>query len=149
MDSPRGRIVLMKQVLEGGLTPGDAQPYIDRCLGCLACETNCPSGVRYRELLVPYRSHVERASRTMFEQVWRKTLAVTIESPSWFRRALSLGRFGRFLTRGLPATLRPMVRLVPDHLPPVENLPSLVPAPGARRAGAEQPDRVHAGLTTH
>ena len=47
MDSPRGRIVLMKQVLEGSLTLADAQPHIDRCLGCLGCVTACPSGVQY------------------------------------------------------------------------------------------------------
>ena len=53
MDSPRGRIVLMKQVLEGDLALEDALPHIDRCLGCLACVTACPSGVKYGELLVP------------------------------------------------------------------------------------------------
>ena len=56
MDSPRGRILLMKNVLEGKLQPEEVQPHIDRCLGCLACETNCPSGVRYGELLSPYRA---------------------------------------------------------------------------------------------
>ena len=54
MDSPRGRIVLMKQVLEGDLRANDVLPYIDRCLGCLGCETSCPSGVRYRDLLIPF-----------------------------------------------------------------------------------------------
>src|SRR5687768_15791597 len=56
MDTPRGRIVLMKQVLEGGLSWEDAQPHIDRCLGCLACEPACPSGVPYRDLLSPFRA---------------------------------------------------------------------------------------------
>ena len=55
MDSPRGRIVLMKEVLEGGLPLADAAPHLDRCLGCLACETACPSGVRYRDLIEPMR----------------------------------------------------------------------------------------------
>src|SRR5512135_1707762 len=55
-DSPRGRIVLMKHVLEGELQPAVAQAHIDRCLGCLACEPACPSGVSYRELLSPFRA---------------------------------------------------------------------------------------------
>ena len=63
MDSPRGRIVLMREVLEGGLSLEDASPHLDRCLGCLACETACPSGVRYRDLIEPFRARlVERRS---------------------------------------------------------------------------------------
>ncbi len=53
MDSPRGRIFLMKDVLEGTLPLDDATVYIDRCLGCLACEPACPSGVSYRNLITP------------------------------------------------------------------------------------------------
>ena len=56
MDSPRGRIVLMKQALEGSLAWEAAQPHIDRCLGCLACEPACPSGVPYRDLISPFRA---------------------------------------------------------------------------------------------
>src|SRR6059058_3985665 len=56
MDTPRGRIVLMKQVLEGALAWTAAQPHVDRCLGCLACEPACPSGVVYRDLLSPFRA---------------------------------------------------------------------------------------------
>ncbi|MCB1079774.1 MAG: 4Fe-4S dicluster domain-containing protein, partial [Verrucomicrobiae bacterium] len=47
MDSPRGRIILMKEVLEGRLAPEAADPYLDRCLGCVACEPACQSGVEY------------------------------------------------------------------------------------------------------
>jgi glycolate oxidase iron-sulfur subunit len=56
MDSPRGRIVLMKLALEGNLAWDAAQPHIDRCLGCLACEPACPSGVSYRDLISPFRA---------------------------------------------------------------------------------------------
>jgi len=63
MDSPRGRIVLMKEVLEGALRLDEAAPHLDRCLGCLACETACPSGVRYRDLIEPMRERVEAARR--------------------------------------------------------------------------------------
>jgi len=56
MDTPRGRIVLMKEVLEGTLPLAAAQPHVDRCLGCLACEPACPSGVPYRDLISPFRA---------------------------------------------------------------------------------------------
>src|SRR5919112_2156200 len=72
MDSPRGRIVLMKQVLEGTLPASSAQVHIDRCLGCLACEPACPSGVPYRDLISPYRAKVEStAARTTGERLRR------------------------------------------------------------------------------
>src|SRR5580765_1450146 len=72
MDTPRGRIVLMKQVLEGGLPAEAAQPHIDRCLGCLACEPACPSGVPYRDLISPFRSLAEaHIARTTGEKLRR------------------------------------------------------------------------------
>src|SRR3954467_2729976 len=60
MDTPRGRIVRMNQVLEGTLALESAQPHIDRCLGCLACEPACPSGVPYRDLISPFRAVVQQ-----------------------------------------------------------------------------------------
>ena len=71
MDSPRGRILLMKQALEGTLPIAEAAPYVDRCLGCLACETACPSGVRYRDLLVPFRARLEVQTRPRLER-WNR-----------------------------------------------------------------------------
>ena len=62
MDSPRGRIVLMKEALEGTLPLAAAAPYVDRCLGCLACEPACPSGVQYHRLLHPFRDLARRES---------------------------------------------------------------------------------------
>src|SRR5271167_2660850 len=59
MDSPRGRIVLMKEVLEGGMELELALPYIDNCLGCQACQTACPSGVDYGALITPFRARAE------------------------------------------------------------------------------------------
>ena len=58
VDSPRGRIVLMKEVLEGKMNVEDALPHVDACLGCLACEPACPSGVPYRDLISPFRAQV-------------------------------------------------------------------------------------------
>ena len=63
MDSPRGRIFLMKEALEGSLTTEEVMPYIDRCLGCMACTTACPSGVEYGDLLAPFRAKAERYRR--------------------------------------------------------------------------------------
>src|SRR5882762_8249173 len=59
MDSPRGRIFLMKEVLEGKFELESALPYLDNCLGCQACETACPSGVKYGELITPFRAYAE------------------------------------------------------------------------------------------
>src|SRR4030067_418773 len=72
MDSPRGRIFLMKSALEGGLTIADTLPFVDRCLGCMACVTACPSGVKYGELLTPYRARADgRRNRTLVERLSR------------------------------------------------------------------------------
>ena len=60
MDSPRGRIYLMKNVLEGEIPAIDAEPYIDRCLGCVGCVPACPSGVAYGELLMSFRALHEK-----------------------------------------------------------------------------------------
>src|SRR5947207_3758957 len=96
MDTPRGRIVLMKQVLEGSLAWERAQPHVDRCLGCLACEPACPSGVAYRDLISPFRvlaqSHFQR---TFGEKPRRFLAAQTIPFPARFRVAALLGRFGK------------------------------------------------------
>lgn len=134
MDSPRGRIVLMKQALEGELAIADALPYIDRCLGCLACETACPSGVRYRDLVVPFRAHAEQHTRPMRQRFLRRALLSVLESPARFRMAVHAGRGARLMARALPASLRKMLALLPDRLPPADVLPAHVPALGARRA---------------
>jgi glycolate oxidase iron-sulfur subunit len=136
MDSPRGRIVLMKQALEGELAIEDALPYIDRCLGCLACETACPSGVRYRELVVPFRARAERQARSLAKRLAHWALLATLESPTRFRRAVIAARCARAASPLLPSWLRSMIRLVPEELPRNEPLPEYVPAVGPRRARA-------------
>src|SRR3954464_8554268 len=108
MDTPRGRIVLMKQVLEGSLAWDAAQPHVDRCLGCLACEPACPSGVPYRDLISPFRAVAQpKFKRTAGEKLRRFLSAQTIPYPARFRLAAFAGRFGKRLRPLLPRALRP------------------------------------------
>jgi len=135
MDSPRGRIVLMKQVLEGQLPWTAAQPHVDRCLGCLACEPACPSGVPYRDLISPFRALAKgRFQRTLGARMRRWLAAQTIPYPSRFRMALTAARFGRWLGPLSPASLRPMLSLAPKRVPPAVGIPGFAAARGTRRA---------------
>ncbi len=135
MDSPRGRIVLMKQVLEGDLPWVAAQTHVDRCLGCLACEPACPSGVVYRDLISPFRAEAEKYfTRTPGEKLRRFLAKHTIPFPGRFRAALAVSRIGRRLGPLVPTALRPMLELAPPVLPPAESWPVVTPAQGERRA---------------
>lgn len=134
MDTPRGRIVLMKEVLEGRMTFDAAQPHVDRCLGCLACEPACPSGVPYRDLISPFRAlAAPRARRGLVERLRRFVAARTVPFPRRFRLAARLGRIG--LLRWLaPRAFRPMLDLIPDGIPPARSWAAVNPAVGPRRA---------------
>lgn len=135
MDSPRGRILLMKGALEGELSQEDVLPHIDRCLGCLACVTACPSGVEYGELLTPFREMTEkRRSRSAMEALTRTLTNQTLPYPGRFRAAAVLGRFTKVFKPFLPEALRTMLDLLPDRLPPRVPLPPISPARGSRRA---------------
>jgi glycolate oxidase iron-sulfur subunit len=131
-DSPRGRILLMKEVLEHNLPLEQALDPIDNCLGCQACVTACPSGVEYGDLIAAFRAHSEpRRTRPRAERAQRALVAHTLPSPRRFRAA---ARFGRLTRRLAPARLRPMLDLLPDALPRRAPLPALHPAEGRRRA---------------
>ncbi len=135
MDSPRGRIVLMKSVLEGELRLGEALPYLDRCLGCLACVTACPSGVRYGDLITPFRAFARsQDGDTMGAKVQHTLLTQTLPYVGRFRAAAFAGRLAKPLRRLLPASLRTMIDLLPERLPPSAPLPAVYPAQGKRRA---------------
>src|SRR5215831_16576465 len=115
MDTPRGRIVLMKQVLEGGLPWSAAQPHVDRCLGCLACEPACPSGVPYRDLLSPFRALGKNEFQISFAERLRRFLASqTIPFPIRFRLAAKAGRVAKSLSFLVPNVLKPMLDLLPE-----------------------------------
>lgn len=135
MDSPRGRILLMKGALEGELSHEEVLPHVDRCLGCLACVTACPSGVEYGELLTPFREMTEkRRSRSTMEELSRTLTNQTLPYPGRFRAAAVLGRYAKVFKPFLPAALRTMLDLLPERLPPRVALPVLAPAKGERRA---------------
>lgn len=136
MDSPRGRILLMKSALEGELTVGETLPYVDRCLGCMACVTACPSGVPYHELLTPYRALAEeQRARPLMEKITRVMVRETLPYPTRFRLAALAGKFAAPFRNLLPRSLSVMLSLLPEQLPPAgEPLPKVYPAQGQRRA---------------
>ena len=103
LDGPRGRIYLIKQVLEGATPTAKTQLHLDRCLTCRACETTCPTGVRYGRLLDIGRHLVEeRVPRGPIESAWRRALNAVIPRPALFNSLLFMGRLARPL---LPRSL--------------------------------------------
>jgi glycolate oxidase iron-sulfur subunit len=135
MDSPRGRIFLMKSALEGALAVEDTLPYVDRCLGCLACVPACPSGVPYGELLPLYRAHAGgRRRRGLVDQAAHVLAHETLPYPGRFRLAALSGPAGKLVQGALPGPWRAMLDLLPDSLPPARPLPEIYPAEGPRRA---------------
>ncbi len=138
LDSPRGRIYLIKDMLEKG-RPADERTvrHIDRCLSCLACMTTCPSGVHYMHLIDHARAHVEKTYRRPFmDRVLRAVLSRVIPYPGRFRLALLGAKMARPFQRLIPdARLRAMVAMAPKRVPPVSRNDDaqVFPAQGARR----------------
>ena len=107
LDGPRGRIYLMKQMLEGAEVGTTTQTHLDRCLTCRNCETTCPSGVRYHSLLDISREQLaKRVARTASERVLRGTLRALMTRPALFAFLLRIGQFLRPL---LPTLIRDKV----------------------------------------
>lgn len=93
LDGPRGRIYLIKQVLEGKTPTAKTQSHLDRCLTCLSCETTCPSGVQYGRLLDIGRELVDqKIGRSWSQKILRSTLKNGLSNPRIFQAALKLGR---------------------------------------------------------
>ncbi|MCL4189031.1 MAG: glycolate oxidase subunit GlcF [Rhodobacteraceae bacterium] len=122
LDSPRGRIYLIKEMLERGGPPDPATVrHVDRCLSCLACMTTCPSGVHYMHLVDHAREYIERHHRRPpVERALRWTLARILPYPTRFRLALLAARLGRPFRALVPdARLRAMLDMAPRTIPPV------------------------------
>ena len=138
LDSPRGRIYLIKDMLESG-RPADARTvkHIDRCLSCLACMTTCPSGVHYMHLVDHAREYIEQTyKRPLSDRLLRWLLSKVLPYPTRFRLALLGAKIGRPFAFLLPdARLRAMLAMAPKQIPPVSRNddPQTFAARGERR----------------
>ncbi|MCO8124867.1 heterodisulfide reductase-related iron-sulfur binding cluster [Stieleria sp. TO1_6] len=133
-DSPRGRIVLMKEVLEGALPLETAAPHLDACLGCVSCVPACPSEVAYGDLISSFRATQEPARKRGLGDRFKRTLAQwTLPYPSRFRMAAFTGRLVKPLAGLMPAPIRVMLDLLPAKLPAAQPLRELYQAKGTRR----------------
>ena len=142
LDSPRGRIYLIKDMLESGKPANEEVTlHIDRCLSCLSCMTTCPSGVDYMHLVDHARAHIEKTyARPWIDRTIRAVLAAVLPYPGRFRAALTAARIGRpfkGLVRILPGgkRLAAMLDLAPGKLPgasPTQK-PGVFPAEGPRQ----------------
>jgi glycolate oxidase iron-sulfur subunit len=137
LDSPRGRIYLIKNMLEqGGKVAPETVKHIDRCLSCLSCMTTCPSSVNYMHLVDHGRRHIERHYRRPWRQrLLRRLLARVLTRPGRLRAALHLARFGKPLAGLAPPLLRPLLALAPRRVPAASALAWIetFPAEGERR----------------
>ncbi len=144
LDSPRGRIYLIKEMLEGG-QPATEQVvrHVDRCLSCLSCMTTCPSGVHYMHLVDHARAYIEQTYRRPWpERALRRVLSWVLPHPGRFRLALVGAGLARPLARWVPGRsmaaqrLRAMLRLAPASVPSPSDVerPRVHPAIGPRRA---------------
>ncbi|MBI0433276.1 glycolate oxidase subunit GlcF [Roseomonas sp. KE0001] len=150
LDSPRGRIYLIKDMLESGQPATEAVVrHVDRCLSCLSCMTTCPSGVHYMHLVDHARRYIEETyTRPWPERLLRRVLGATLPYPGRFRLALRAARLARPLRGWLPGRgttfgrMRAMLELAPETLPPAD------PAPAVRRYPAEGERRGRVALLT-
>jgi glycolate oxidase iron-sulfur subunit len=142
LDSPRGRIYLIKEMFERGEKANDrVVKHIDRCLSCLSCMTTCPSAVHYMHLVDHAREHIEQTyRRPLLDRMLRSVLARVLPSPTLFRLSLVSASLARPLRRLLPASgplgrIRAMLELAPARVPgrSVSDTPQIFPAQGETR----------------
>ncbi len=137
LDSPRGRIYLIKDMLEGGKeAPARVAEHIDRCLSCLSCMTTCPSGVHYMHLVDQARVRVEEThARPLPERMLRALLAFVLPRPGVFRLALIGARLGRPFKALMPGRLKTLLDMAPASVPAPSSVdrPQVFPAEGERR----------------
>jgi glycolate oxidase iron-sulfur subunit len=138
LDSPRGRIYLIKDMLENDKAASPVVvKHIDRCLSCLSCMTTCPSGVHYQHLVDHGRRHIEKTyTRPAAERTLRWFLGQVLSNPPLFRWAFVGTRAVRRLAALMPGRLRSLVDVMPDRLPPKSSLDGrrVFPAEGKTRA---------------
>ena len=133
-DGPRGRIYLIKEMLEQDRADETVTTHLDRCLTCRSCETTCPSGVAYGELLEIGRSHLESTrERSWLDRTIRRWLLAVVPHPARFRRWVRLGRLARpllpeCLKRQVPPLPASITRSRPSRRPSSRRIP--------RRTGA-------------
>ena len=137
LDSPRGRIYLIKNMLESdGPVPAETVKHVDRCLSCLGCMTTCPSGVHYMHLVDHGRRHIEsHYRRPAGERLLRGLLGRVMIRPALFRAALLGAVLAKPLKSLLPRTLHPMLELSPASVPrpSAVDQPQVFAAEGERR----------------
>ena len=122
LDSPRGRIYLIKDMLENNRVPDEkVVKHVDRCLSCLACMSTCPSGVHYMHLVDHARAYIDKNyQRPLSDRALRWMLARILPYPMRFRVALLLAKIGKPFGRYIPdARLRAMLEMAPKNIPPV------------------------------
>ena len=136
-DSPRGRIYLIKDMLEKG-RPADAETvkHVDRCLSCLSCMTTCPSGVHYMHLADHARAHIEETyRRPLMDRLIRSMLALVLPRPALFRLALQGARLVKPFAGLFPKRFAALFAMAPAFLPAASpsSRPRVYPAIGACR----------------
>ena len=141
LDSPRGRIYLIKEMLEQAKpATREVVKHIDRCLSCLSCMTTCPSGVHYMHLVDHARDQIEKTyKRPMADRAIRALLARVLTDPAKFRFAVTMGLIARPFAPLLDAIglkrMAAMLKLTPRRkpAPPIERTGKVHPANGERR----------------
>lgn len=145
LDSPRGRIYQIKDMLENERVPDEKTvKHVDRCLSCLACMTTCPSGVHYMHLVDHAREYIETNYKRPFtDRALRWVLAQILPYPMRFRMALLGAKIGRPFARLMPdARLRAMLEMAPKVIPPVSRNDD------PQTFAAEQPRKMRVALMT-
>ena len=136
LDSPRGRIYLIKEMLASRKVTADTVKHIDRCLSCLACMTTCPSGVNYMHLVDHGRGWIERNYRRPWsERAFRRLLGTVLPRPSLFRPALRAAAVAKPVAHLLPGRLAALFALTPASIPTASLMDrrQIFSAEGARR----------------
>jgi len=148
LEGPRGRIYLIKSVLEGRTAwSPQVVSHLDNCLSCFSCETTCPSGVRYSHLIDPARALIEQEyRRPLGERAQRRMLAWLLPHPGRFRLAMRAAGWLKPLAPLLPRALGANLRLAPRRLPPPARL--AVPGVISARGAPGSPPRARVTLLT-